>query len=360
MRVAFDARELEGRPTGVGRVLSGLLAAWPAGDELHLVCRTRPLGELPRRCSLHVELGSPRLPGSVWEQTTLVRAVTRAGADVLVCPAYGMPWRSPCPTAVGMHDCAFAALPGTFRPRERLRRRLTARIAARRAAFLFMGSEFAAREANRWLGVDRRRLQVLPYGVDPRFRPASAQRVEALRARFDLGPDPILFAGSQLSRRRLPDLAEAIAGVVAARPGAELCLVGTQPAGDSGDLLSPGARWLGYVPDVDMPALYSAAAVVVYPSRYEGFGLPVLEALACATPVLTSDTGALAEIFRDRALLLPTDDATAWAQALARLLDDAQARADWGRRGAAWARTRDWSTPAGLLRRRLAATVGSS
>lgn len=354
MRVAFDARELEGHPTGVGRVLEGLVGAWPGEDELVLVARTRPGGTLPEGCRVVLEPGPAWLPGSLWEQTRLPRAVRRLDADALVCPAYGMPWLSPCPTAVGMHDCAFAALPGTFRPRERLRRRSVARIAARRAAVLFMGSEFAAAEARRHLGVEPSRLLVLAYGVDRRFRPADTSRIDEVRRRYDLPPRPVLFAGSHLARRRLPGLAEALAGVLAPREGAELCMVGIRPQGAGDPVLAADERWLGYVPDADLPALYSAASALVYPSHYEGFGLPVMEALACGTPVLTSDTAALAEVYRGRAALLPVARPDAWARALARLLDEPDAHAAETGAAAEWARQRNWSAAARTLRDRLA------
>lgn len=356
MRVAFDARELEARPTGVGRVLDGLLGAWPDDDRLLLVAR-RDVGEPRPRCESCVESGPSWLPGSVWEQVFLPRAVARLRADCLVCPAYGMPWRAPCPTAVGMHDCAFASVPETFRARERWRRKLTAGIAARRACFLFMGSRFAAAEARRQLGTKPDRLLVLPYGADRRFRPPGRERVDDVRRRYGLAHRPVLFAGAQLSRRRLPGIAEALARIVADRPDAQLCVAGPRPAADEAEVLSSAARWLGYVADEDLPALYAAAAVVVYPSRYEGFGLPVLEALACGTPVITADIGALAEIYREHARVLPVDDPSAWARALEALLDDPDERATWVRRGAAWAQARDWTAAAHLLRERLVAAA---
>ena len=363
MRIAVDARELEGRPTGVGRVLSGLLSAWPDGDELVLLCRSEPRTPAPAPPLWRTRLapGPAGLPGTLWEQLVLPGEAQAVGAQALLCPAYGMPWRAPCPTVVGMHDCSWEALPDTFSYRERWRRRLVARMAARRAAALFMGSQFAALEAERWLPVARERLNVVPYGVDGSFVPATDEAIERVRRRYRLSPKTVLFVGSHLPRRSLAGALEGVRKVVAARADAELCLVGNDDDVASPDAgPSDAARSLGYVDEADLAALYSAVTVVVYPSSYEGFGLPVMEALACGSPVVTSAAGSLGEIYRERAWIVDSESAESWATAVATLLDESETRSHWARRGGDWARRRSWDDAATGVRALLAVAAGET
>ncbi len=359
LRIAVDARELEGRPTGVGRVVAGLLASWPRTDDrIELICRSaiRPPW-LREGWAVRTASGAPRLPGALWEQTVLPMAL--GDAEVLVAPNYGMPRFAPIPTAVCMHDCAPFALPETFAARERARRRWSARVAARRAAVIFMGSEFAARECHRWLGVSDQRLLVIPWGCTPEFRPASRERVATVRSRYRLRDRVVLFVGSQLQRRDIDALGRHVAQLRAGRDDLELCIVGGNPEAAEHTDQDRHVRRLGYVPDEDLPALYSAATVVAYPSRYEGFGLPVLEALACGTPVVASATSALLDVFSGRARLVDHDDDVAWLEALARLLDSQEVRDQEIARGHGWAVGRDWDASAARLRARLA-DIGST
>ncbi len=355
MRVLVDGRELEGRPSGVGRVLEGILHAWPdTGDAIEIVCR-RPPARVPARPGWRVRLlpGPRWLPGTAWEQLLLPRA--RAGADVLLAPNYGMPARWRGPAAVCMHDCSFFALPETFPLRERWRRRWAARLAARRASFLFMGSRFAAAEARRWLGVGDDRLLVLPWGRDRRYGPVASARADELRRRLELPERFLLFVGAPLPRRDLDALQGWLGPLAARHPDMSLLLAGPTPPPPAAGPLR--VRALGYVAEEDLPGLYAAATAVLYPSRYEGFGLPVLEALACGTPVVASAVPALVEIYTGRAWLVAHDDAPAWRRAVETLWTDPHERQRWAERAQRWALARDWRRSARRLRERLAACV---
>ena len=352
MRVAVDAREMSDSRTGVGRVIQGLLEGWPEGDDLYLISRT-PLTSAPLRrgwCAV-VDAQYASLPNMAWEQLRLPRMVRNSGADALLAPNYSMPLRAPCPTAVCMHDCAPFALPQEFAMRERFRRRTGAHIAARRAAFLFMGSQFAADEARKYLSVLEKRLLVIPWGLTRGFGAVSKERADSVRKRYGIRGRSVLFVGTSLQRRSLRSLGKWMTEISATRPDVELLVAGTQaePASDKSS-----ARHLGFVPEDDLAPLYAAATVVAYPSSYEGFGLPVLEALACGTPAVASATSALAEIYLEHAYLVPHGDGSAWKSALATLLDDETERQSAIDRGTAWARAQSWAPSAMQLRTRLA------
>jgi glycosyltransferase involved in cell wall biosynthesis len=219
-----------------------------------------------------------------------------------------------------------------------------------------MGSEFAAQEARGYLGIEPSRSLVLPYGAGRRFGPQSAEAVRSAAERFGMRGRTVLFVGAHLQRRMLPELAEAVGRLARARPDLRLCLVGERPEAQDGAAVALPAdrvQWLGWVDDEDLPAVYAAATVVAYPSTYEGFGLPVLEGLACGTPVVTSHAGSLGEIYPGRAWVVASDRPEAWESALATLLDSEKVREKWSTRALAWAATRRWETAAAMLRERL-------
>ncbi len=349
MRIGIDARELTGQPTGVGRVVAGLLEAWPEDDEIILYARQpvpwRFLGG-GRRSRI---IGGPRMPGAIWEQTALPRQLRRDHVEALFSPAYGMPIAAPCGVVVGMHDCACAATPWEFGWRERKRRQWAARTAAQRAKYLLAGSHFSAREIRRWYGVPRERIVAAKYGISKGFGAVAADAVASAREHYGLNDRSVLFVGAQLRRRDLTALAAAIDEIRATRPDVRLYSVGPKGAtvGPVGDL-----RWLGYVPEEDLPAVYAAATVVAYPSTYEGFGFPVLEALACGTAVVASAAGSLPEIFAGKAWLVD-DRREQWIEALETLLDDDNERDRQVGEAQPWALGRRWDATARLVRRLL-------
>ncbi|MGD8330104.1 MAG: glycosyltransferase family 1 protein [Acidobacteriota bacterium] len=356
MKIAFDARELSGQATGVGRVVGGLLEAWPEDDEIILYARTPiPWRFLCGRRRSRVVSGIAHMPGALWEQVVLPRLLRRDGVEALFAPAYGMPIAAPCAAVVGMHDCACEATPQEFTWRERRRRQWAARRAAARAAWLLTGSRFAAGEIERWYGVPKQRIVTARYGIGRSFRDIDPARITAVRERYDLHGRTVLFVGAPLARRDLSGLTQTIAGLRATRQDVDLCFVGPQrgtPAGDGPE----APRWLGYVPEEDLAAVYAAATVVAYPTTYEGFGFPVLEALACGTPVVASAAGSLPEVFGEHAWLVP-DSRAQWTEALSTLLDDEGERRRRIESASAWAQRRDWGPAARLLRRLLQAAA---
>ena len=223
---------------------------------------------------------------------------------------------------------------------------------AQRRGLLLADSEWTKRSLVQALGLHAKGIAVVPLGVDAeRFRPAPVP--EDVRRRYGLSAaeDYVLYVGSEDPRKNLTVLLRALAGVCPAAPRVRLLKVGAahhpgerqrlrRLAADLG--IDHAVRFLDHVPEDDLPRLYNAAAVCVLPSRYEGFGLPVLEAMACGTPVVCAAAAALPELAAGAACLFPPDDPAALAQTLLDLLLDRDRRADLARRGLTRAAAFTW------------------
>jgi glycosyltransferase involved in cell wall biosynthesis len=340
MRIAVDARELLGRPTGVGRYLAELLARWTrsAEDAPHEVVLVTPV-PLDRAAPWRGSDGA-RIrdvvtggqPGTWWEQGSLARATSRLECDVLFCPAYTAPLATRRPIVVTMHDVSFAARPGWFTWREAVRRRVLARASARKARAVLTPSRFSRDEIVRHLHVDPGKVHVVPQAVDSHACFGAPRRAWA---------DPsaprepvVLYVGSIFNRRRLPDLIAGFGLIARARPDLRLEVVGddrTFPPQDLAGLAAAtgvGAQIAlrAYVPQAALDDLYSRARVFAFLSEYEGFGITPLEAMQAGVPVVALETPVAREVYREAALYVRAGDAAGLAEALGRLLDDGPAR----------------------------------
>jgi glycosyltransferase involved in cell wall biosynthesis len=348
VRIAVDARELAGRPTGVGRYLAELLASWsrdPGARDVHLTLFAPQAIALPRgagqseagetgaRIDAAVVAGGS---GTHWEQVTLPQSLGHE-FDVLFCPGYSAPVFPRLPFVVAIHDVSFFAHPEWFRQREGLRRRWTVKAAARRAARVITISGFSQREIVRHLGVPAERVEVTwlaPWRHGPAHPPPEAGGLRDAIAVVERAPI-VLYAGSILNRRQIPLLVRAFAPIARALPGARLVIVGenrTFPPEDPAAI----ARELGigeavdvraYVSDAALAQLYREASVFAWLSTYEGFGLPPLEAMSAGAPVVACDTAVAREVYGDAARLVPEGDADALTTALQCVLRDPQERA---------------------------------
>ena len=348
MRIAIDAREILDRPTGVGRYLLEILRAWSdlpetAGHEF-ILCAPRQPPVAGLRISTMTETGG-RLPrasgvsrgGTVWEQRTLPQLVRRAHADVLFAPAYTSPLRCPVPVVLTMHDVSFAAHPEWFSWREGFRRRMLARMSAKRAARVIADSEFSKGEIATRLGVDRGRIDVIYLGAPT--PPPSAPREPV-----------VLYVGSIFNRRHIPVLIEAFSRVAARHPAVRLEIVGdnrTHPPIDiDGAIARSGAadrvRVRPYVSDDELAALYARASAFAFLSEYEGFGLTPLEAIAAGVPAVVLDTAVAREIYGPAAQYVERPDATLVASALERVLTDRSARSQLLDAGSAQLQQYSW------------------
>lgn len=342
MRVAIDARELHGKPTGVGRYLAGLLREWSATRHEHgheFILYAHGAVDAPAGCDVRELAGAG---GTVWEQRALPAAIAADRADVLFSPAYSTPLLTRVPRVVALHDLSFVARPDWFRWREGVRRRWLARRSAAAARAVVTISEFSRREIVERLRMPAEKVHVIPPGVDA--PPATA-----------IGETPqVLYVGSIFNRRRIPDVIAAFAQVASRHRDARLHLVGDNrsfPHEDIGLLIERSGctsqiQWHRYVPDTELQALYRQARAFVFLSEYEGLGLTPMEALAGGIPPLLLDTSVARESCGDAALYVARGAVTETAVRLEQLLYDdgvrqrvlaaapvALGRYDWGRAG---------------------------
>jgi alpha-1,3-rhamnosyl/mannosyltransferase len=247
---------------------------------------------------------------------------------------------------ITIHDLLFLEYPPTPRHASALYRllfRVGATLMARRAAAVLTDSEWSRRDILRHFRLPPGRVVVAPLGVSPRFRPIPPHLARPVALRHGLECDYILYVGNFLPHKNVGGLLEAYAALPAPlRAGVVLALAGAPETGAASLRaaaaargLAQAVRFLGPVPDADLPALYSGATLFCFPSLAEGFGLPPLEAMACGAPVLCSDAAALPEVVGEAASLVNARRPEALAAALEALLTDGSTRDRLRERGLA-------------------------
>ena len=262
-------------------------------------------------------------------------------------------------TVFTLHDLIFKLYPQHHLPRNWIYLQLAMPFFLRRADGVICVSEHTRRDAQRFYGVPDSKLRVIHEGVDPRFRPVSEPaECRRVRDKLHLPARYALAVGTVEPRKNLTTLFRAYRAYLDTRAEDNAEAPPILVAGKQGWLeessyravrdnrLSGRVRFLGFVDDADLPALYSLATVFVMPSVYEGFGLPALEAMACGAPVICSNASSLPEVAGDAALLVGPADVAGWAAALSRALGDAALRADLSARGLRRAAQFTWAETA--------------
>jgi glycosyltransferase involved in cell wall biosynthesis len=283
---------------------------------------------------------------------TLSAELRRRPVDLLHVQ-YTAPPLAPCPVVSTIHDLSFEHLPETFKRRSRVQLRLTVRATARRAAHVIAPSEYTRRDLLETYGLDPGRVTAVPLAVSPHFRPVrEASELERVRRLYGITGEYVLAVGSIQPRKNLGRLVRAYSALHRARGRSnlpQLVLVGKKAWLYGETLRAIEAEGVGgsvvltgYVTEGDLPALYTGALCFAYPSYFEGFGLPPLEAMSCGAPVLTGNLTSLPEVVGDAGLTVDPFDTEALADALARLIDDADLRAHLRARGLDRARGFDW------------------
>jgi glycosyltransferase involved in cell wall biosynthesis len=288
----------------------------------------------------------------LWEQAVQPWAARRAGLDLLHCPAFVGPLYAGTPFVVTVHDLSFVLFPEGFRGWNRTYLRLLTSRSVKRARRVIAVSESTRQDLVRLYGLSPNRVDVVYNGVDAAFRSLPSGEVAAFRARRGLPERFLLFVGTLEPRKNIVRLVEAYAHLP--RPRIPLMLVGgrgwfyDQVFARVEELdLAGEVCFVGYVAAEELPWWYNASEALVYPSLYEGFGLPVLEAMACGTPVITSNTSSLPEVVGQAGMLVEPTDVVALTEALRRVLQDAALRAQMRTAGLAQAARFSWQGTAG-------------
>ncbi len=357
MRIGLDARTLAAEErSGVEHYVVNLARALARlADSPEIIAYSdRPVSD-PELAAL---LAGPPFSARVvraprgWLQVALPLHLRRDRVSLAHFPSTVLPRLLPCPAVVTVHDLAWKRFPETYDPAD-LKMQEEALRSARRAAHVLAVSEATARDL-REEGIAGERITVTPLGVSPRFSPEGPRLTpDAFPGAERLADGYLLSTAGLRPRKNLGRLLEAYRQVRAQLPAPPLVLAGgmtehgrelqarAERLGISEHVLFPG-----YVSDDVLAALYRGAAAFAYPSLYEGFGLPVLEAMASGVPVLTSNVSGTAEVAGEAALLVNPEDSEEIAGALARLLTDDSLRRDLRARGLARAREFTWERTA--------------
>ena len=289
---------------------------------------------------------------------TLAAELRRNPVEVLHVQ-YTAPPFAPCPIVSTIHDLSFEHLPETFTRRSRTQLRLTVRGTARRAAVILTLSEFSRRDIIETYAVDPERVLVTPAAAPTNFAPVENEtELKDIRERYGIKANYLLSLGSIQPRKNLARLIEAYALLRSSRAGdqlPQLVIAGKRGWLDNEiqraaqrENRNESIKFIGYVPEKDLPALYSAAICFVYPSFFEGFGLPVLEAMQCGTPVIAGNRTSLPEVAGAAALLFDPFDAGALAEAIERIIHNPDTRAELRVKGLERARIFSWTATARL------------
>lgn len=360
MHLAVNASDLGRRRGGNESYLMGLLGGLAAiagevGARITVIVTdegARLLEGDPRLHHIAVEnVGSyRRLPFHLWQQTTVLRRVE----PDWFASTFFLPPMIPCRAAVLVHDLSFQAHPEYFPPSIAAYMRLLTGQAIRRADVIVALSEFTRHELLRYYPTAESNVVVVYPGVGDEFQPTCvAAADEMLLADLDLHEPYLLAVGNIHPRKNLARLLEAwerIRDQQQMMP--TMVWVGLDRWG-SGELVdrarAAGVRLLGFVPLSHLPTLYRSAQALAYPSLYEGFGLPPLEAMACGTPVLAANTTSLPEAVGDAAVTVDPTDVAGLADGLAQVLFDDALRRDLRAKGLAQAAQFHWSRTAAQL-----------
>jgi len=356
MRIGMDARLVYYSQAGIGQYILHLvrwLAQIDGANEYVLLQSRKDRSNLIEQANFRrVSLWTPshhRL-----ERYALPAEIARLGLDVMHSPDFIPPFRATCRTVITVHDLAFLLYPQFLTP-ESARYYSQIDQAVRRTDHIIADSENTRQDLLKLLGAPADKVSVVYLAANPIYRPLPlAQARQRVAEKFGLNNDFVLFVSTIEPRKNLPTLLRAYRQLLDAyKLDVELVLVGGPgwlydevPTLVEKLRLTHKAHFLGRVPDDELLYLYNAAGLVAHPAVYEGFGLPPLEAMACGTPVIVSNSSSLPEVVGDAGVLVEATDVDAWAAALWRVLTDDTLREELSQKALARAGYFSWERTA--------------
>jgi glycosyltransferase involved in cell wall biosynthesis len=325
MLIGIDAsRAAAGQPTGTESYSLQLIRALLEVESTHQLrlYLNRPGNDLfPRAANAELRhIPFPRL----WTHARLAAELASHRVDLLLVPSHVLPVFFPGRAVAVVHDLGYLRFPQAHRMVDRWYLNLSTRWNTRRAAVIIADSEATRRDLVLHCGARPDRIEVVYPGIDTNLRPVRDRaRLDEVRTRYGIQADYMLYLGTLQPRKNLARLLDAYAQL---DPEAVQLVLAGKPGWLSGPILSRaqevGAVLPGYIRDQDKAALLSGAVAFLFPSLYEGFGFPVLEAMACGTPVICSNTSSLPEVAGQAALQVDPLDTTALMEAMRRILSD--------------------------------------
>jgi glycosyltransferase involved in cell wall biosynthesis len=353
--VAVDVSLTQRNPTGTGTYANELLNAL---RELPVDVVALPGWQILGRQPGPARRAAQFLTNVLWTEVGLPVQARRESVDVIHAPAFVAPLVAPCPTVVTVLDSSIARFPSHYSLRWRTYVEWSLARTIPRAAAILTISEDAKRDIVEAYRVPESRVHVSFLGVDSnRFRPLASRNDDMFRLRFGFSPGYVLHVGALVTRKNIPTLVRAVALMHERnewRPTLVLAGGAAKGMGGADEIRRAVAQCrledhviqLNHVSAEDLIVLYQHAAVLAMPSMYEGFGLPVIEAMACGTPVVASDNSALREIVAGDGLLVPTSDAEGFADALTKSGPESEFRTTLVKRGFARAAKFTWANTA--------------
>ena len=359
MRFGLDGLPLCKKKTGVGHYtfeLGRALAAIASDHEFEIVSPSAFSSidaSLPPNLKL-VNAGLDSLRRRGWWSIYLPRYCRRASFALFHGTNFALPYWASCPTVLTIHDLSLLLYPETHEKRLVRRARVKLPLTARKATAIITPSETVKGEVCEHLGVRADKVFAIPEAARACFYPMPVAESRLVSERLGVEAEFILFVGTVEPRKNLLTLVRAFEQIIRSNSSKLQLVIAGEKGWLSGDLMDYlrdsqlGERVLftGHLPDEDLRALYSACRVFVYPSLYEGFGLPLLEAMACGAPVVTSRIPSIVETVGDVARLISPTDVDDLARGITALLDDAGEREHRSTAGIAHAKKFSWERTA--------------
>ncbi|MFN0119221.1 MAG: glycosyltransferase family 4 protein [Blastocatellia bacterium] len=360
MRIGLDAIPLVAAKTGVGHYAAALAEALARAHADHQYDLLSPFDfTLDQSNGHHVANLSKRFIPTQgvfrkWWLVGLPALLRITPLDLFHGVNYCVPVFAPCPTVVTIHDLSLYTQSITHETDNVRRGKRRMPLMARRATRIIAPSEFTRRETIEHLGVSEDKIQVIPEAARTHMRPLAPAECAPALEKYGISAPYLLYVGTIEPRKNLLTLLRAYDDLLRSTPHRPQLVL----AGGRGWLcesvfdlvrelkLDDQVKFTGYVDDADLPALYSGCEIFLYPSLYEGFGLPPLEAMACGAPVITSNTSSIPEVVGDAGQLLGPNDGAGLTATMAKWLDDPAARRHYREAGLKRAALFSWERAA--------------